>query len=49
MFYGAAAFNQDLCGWDLSNTNNNIDITSECTGGALCGNSTDRLTCVYDE
>ena len=42
MFNGATAFQQDLCGW-------NLFITDECTNGALCGNSIDSSTCVYDE
>ena len=39
MFTGASSFEQDLCGWDA-------DITAACSGGALCGNSDDGLTCV---
>jgi hypothetical protein len=41
MFKGAAAFQQDLCGWNLAHIIGTV-ITDECTDGALCGNSTDR-------
>ena len=47
MFEGATAFQQDLCGWNLAHAG--TVITDECTNGALCGNSIDSSTCVYDE
>ena len=44
MFDKAAAFNQDLCGWDVSNSASSNDdyytityITVVCTNGAICG------------
>ena len=37
MFYGAAAFNQDLCGWTTT-TNGNFDFnTAQCINDVFCG------------
>ena len=41
MFSGAAAFNQNLCGWDVANSGEGYytitSITEECSDGAICG------------